>query len=268
MANPLTTIIALFLLSIPSSLSAHEFWLDLQQGQIDPGEKIVGGLRVGEMLNGDPYPYLSHRFRSFTIHNGDRATPVRGNEGDFPALSQVAAEAGLHVISQLSVAFSLTYDDIESFAAYLDYEGSPEILDLHRERGLPESGFAERYIRCVKALVQVGPVSEEHSDVIVGLPLELVARTNPYAADSDSLRVQLLWQGKPLAGRQINVFHDASEVSLSHVVTDRNGIAELPLSSRGHYLLNAVHIEAVDNPPVYWQSHWATLSFRPNRPRN
>ena len=251
---------SLLLLHI-TGLSAHEFWIDLRQGQINTGEKIIGDLKVGQMLKGESYPFLSNRFRSFTVTNGEQVTSVRGNEGDIPALSYLADKPGLHVVTQVSTAFRITYDDLESFSDYLDYEGQLEVLTSHRERGLPVTNFDERYIRHVKALVQVGPVVPLDSDSAVGMPLELVVQSNPYAASSDSLKVLLLWQGQPVAGRQINIFHATDEVRLTHVVTDQEGKAALPFSPVGKYLLNAVHILPDNKPPVFWESHWASLSF-------
>lgn len=253
-------LVALALAGAPAA--AHEFWIAPQDGTIDPGAEIIADLKVGQKLRGEPYPYLSNRFRSFTVTLGDTTTEVAGNEGDIPALSYIAERSGLHVIAQHTIAFRVTYDDWAVFRRYLADEGLDSFADLHRARGLPESGFAERYTRYVKALVQVGPVDPADRDVRIGMPLELVAEANPYVPGVAMLPVILTWQGAPVANRQINIFRDDGAVTRTTATTDATGRALIPLTGDGEYLLNAVVLRAVDDAPVAWASHWATLSFR------
>ena len=239
---------------------AHEFWIEPEAGVIEPGEAIVAGLKVGTMLKGEPYPYLSNRFVRFEVIQAGRAEPVSGTEGDLPALSQPAPGAGLTAIVQQTVAFRVTHDDPALFRQYLVDEGLDGILEHHRARGLPETGFAERYTRYAKALVQVGPVAPGATDRSNGMPFEIVAGANPYAEGQAVLPVTLLWQGAPLAHWQISVFRDNGDVTRTPVRTDAEGRVELPLGS-GRYLLNAVLMEPADDDPVVWSSHWASLSF-------
>lgn len=253
---------AALLMLVVTPVFAHEFWIALENGKINPGDTIIGDLKIGVMLKGETYPYLSNRFKSFNVTNGDLTDKVTGNEGDIPALSYVTKQAGLHVISQQTTAFRVTYEDWGLFRRYLNEEGLEKFADLHQQRGLPANGFSERYTRCVKALVQVGPVISSQGDKQLGLPLELLAETNPYATNTDQLAVKLLWQGTPLDNWQITIFHDTGTVKRTTVMTDDHGQAVIPLSGAGEYLLNAVHLQAVDDTPVVWQSYWGTLSFK------
>ncbi len=99
-------LIALALAGAPAA--AHEFWIAPLDGTVAPGAVIVADLKVGQKLRGEPYPYLSNRFRSFTVTRGDTTTAVAGNEGDIPALSHVADRSGLHVIAPHTLAFRVT----------------------------------------------------------------------------------------------------------------------------------------------------------------
>lgn len=211
-------------------------------GRVDPGTEIVADLKVGTMMRGEPYPYLSNRFKSFTVTVGDSTAEVTGDEGDLPALSHVADRTGLHIIAQHTIAFRVTFDDWAVFQGYLVGEGLESFADLHRARGLPDSGFSERYTRDAKALVQVGPVDPADQDVRIGLPLELVADANPYTPGIDILPVTLTWQGNPVANRQITIFHDDGAVTRTITTTDETGQALIPLSGDGEYLLNAVQL--------------------------
>lgn len=268
------SLIGFFILSsagLTSPSTAHEFWISPQQGQVSVGDEIVGDLKVGIRLKGNSYPYLPNRFQSFKVFSNGSIEDVAGTVGDVPALNTTAKTNGLTVVAHQTIAFRATYNDAALFARYLTEEGLTEFAPIHRARGLPESGFAERYTRCAKLLVQVGPARSVDKDVAVGMPLELVAQNNPYKSGATELKVTLLWQGKPLANRQVTIFHDTNNVTKSKnkpeaarilATTDEAGRATIPLSGPGEYLLNAVQLEPVDDNPVKWQSHWATLGFK------
>ena len=156
----------------------------------------------------------------------------------------------------------MVHKDWALFRTYLAEEGYDHLVERHRERGLPETGFAERYTRYAKALVQVGPIDPDDADRTIGMPLELIARDNPYGHGVDGLEISLLWHGKSLPGRRVNVFHDDGVVRRTSVATDTDGKARVALSGGGAYLLSAVLMRRDERRPVVWASHWASLSFK------
>jgi len=262
----LAAVASLAIAALPATpVSAHEFWIAPESGEISPGESIVADLMVGKMFKGEPYPYLSNRFRAFTVTVGGETSTIAGNDGDIPAVAMKAERSGLYVIALQTVAFRLTYDDWSKFRDYLALEGLDQFADLHRERGLPETGFAERYTRYAKALVQVGPFAASEADVRTGMPFELVAEDNPYSPRVEILRVSLIWRGVPVANHQISIFRNDGVVTRTTAITDAAGRASIPLPGDGEYLLNAVYLEPVDNAPVVWESHWASMSFKLKR---
>ncbi len=122
---------------------------------------------------------------------------------------------------------------------FIKYEGLKGVLERHKERGLPEIGFREDYVRCAKALA-IGGVADGE-DRLVGMPLELLAEENPYVTQKSSLPVRLFE---------------------STVRTDAEGRAQIPLTSFGFYLLNAVHmLEVEQKNGAVWKSYWGSLSF-------
>lgn len=244
-----------------SPAAAHEFWVAPEDYTPAPGAPIVAALKVGQMMKGTDYPYLSNRFQSFTITTRQGTRDAEGIEGDSPALTVIADEPGLHIIAFYATPHQLTFDTLGEFRDYLDYEGLGEIARAHELRGLPDTGIVESYIRCAKALVQVGPIAEADRDRSTGLPFELVAEINPYAAGLEALPVRLTWQGQPVADRQIAIFRDNGEVTRRLVMTDADGRVQIPLGGGGEFLLNAVNIEPVDDGEAVWKSHWASLTF-------
>lgn len=253
--------------------TAHEFWIEPTSPEVEVGETVQADLRVGGMLSGEAYPYLSDRFVLAQLHSPGGIADIEGMEGDLPALTVTPAEPGLHVILYHAVPSYITYEDFETFANYLAYEGLTETVELHKARGLPEAGFTEAYVRNARSLIQVGPVGPADRDRPTGMPLELVALQNPFADGLEEVEVQLLWNGAPVPNRQVSVFRRAAggdapgEVTRSLVATDAGGRATIPIGEGGFYLLNAVQMKPASGPEaVVWESHWATLTFAVDAP--
>ncbi len=239
---------------------AHEYWIAPERFHVEPGERIEARLLVGEMMEGTELPWLSHQIRSFEVSTPQGALEVRGMEGDLPALSYVADVPGLHVIAHETYPLEVTFDTLEDFREYLEYEGLGEIAAEHRRRGLPDTAIVEAYARSAKALVQVGPVRPDEPDRPVGLAFEFVALANPYAG-GDVLPVRLIWQGDPVEGAPISILRKSDEVERHLVKTDADGMAEISIAGGGEFLLNAVHLEPVDGEKHIWESTWASLTF-------
>lgn len=255
--RPLALALPLFLATPPE---AHEYWIAPEEFTPEPGEKVDARLLVGQMMEGAELPWLSHQVSSFAVSSGGDARTIEGQEGDLPAASFVPEDPGLHIITHETHPLTVTFDTFEDFVEYLNYEGLGAVGEQHRTRGLPLTGISEAYSRSAKALVQVGPVRAEDQDRPLGLALELVALDNPYSG-VEVLPVALLWQGRPLAGRQISVFREKGGVERTLVTTDAEGHTEIPLKGGGRFVLNAVHIEPADAGTHPWVSTWGSLSF-------
>ena len=245
---------------IASEAIAHEYWIAPTDFTVQPGERIDARLLVGQMMQGTELPWLSHNFRSFRISTPRGVRDVRGTEGDLPAFSMVAEEPGLHVIAHETLPLLVTFDTLAEFREYLAYEGLGVIEELHRRRGLPETGITEAYVRSAKSLIQVGPAQPGDGDRRMGLPFELVALANPFAG-GDILPVRLLWHGQPQPNALISVFRQNGDVERSVVFTDAAGRADIALSAGARYLLNSVHIEPADDEDHVWESTWASITF-------
>ncbi len=255
--------LALLLLGLTGPAAAHEFWIEPKEFRVEPGSRIVADLKVGQHFRGGAYPYLKSKFVSFKAMDRAGARDIKGDEGDTPALMIPSADKGLKVIWYLATPHRLEFDKWEDFVPYLEQEGLGWVVEAHKRRGLPESGFTEEYTRCAKALVQVGEPSAEDQDLVTGMPLELIAEKNPYIfPDLAELPVRLLWQGKPIGGIQITTFQDNGTVTQRTTRTDPEGRAVIFLQGGGRFLLNAVHVQ--EAPPglnAAWESYWASLTF-------
>jgi len=245
-----------------SSAVAHEFWIEPQMARVPENGTIVADLRVGQNFSGTSFPYLSHRFVRFWFRDGGVDRPVAGNEGDIPAIRIERVAPGVTAIAYHSTADRLVFDTWAEFVEYVEYEGNGWAAAAHRKSGRSEAGISERYIRCAKALVRVGNAPEWPGDPGIGLPLELVALTDPFDVKRGSLRVRLVWMGAPIADVQVAVFSGAPLVSRTLVRTGPDGEAEIPLLPGQRYLLSAVRMAQLPvGDEVDWESHWASLTF-------
>ncbi len=256
---------ALMLLALTAAPSAaHEFWIAPQRGAVGPGETVTADFMVGRMLEGVRLPYLTPNIALNSVDGPGGRARLSGLEGDMPAIVHAPEGEGLHVYAHQTRPLTVAFDDWDAFVRYLAEEGLPEIADAHRARGLPAAGFRERYIRCAKALVQVGAARAEDADRPVGLPLELTLEGNPYAGP-DAVIVRLTRNGAPVAGRRITLFLRNGETRRLLLETDEAGRAVAPLSTPGFYLLNAVDLQPIAPdtaaPDLVWESHWASLTF-------
>jgi uncharacterized GH25 family protein len=247
------------------SASAHEFWISPEAYQVPEGGTITAHIRVGQNFAGSAYSYIDMNIARFDLVQGESVVPVTGRMGDRPALNMAAPGPGLWVaVHQTSDSF-LRYDKREMFVDFVTHKDFAWVLEEHAARGLPETGFRERYSRYAKALLAVGDGAG--ADREVGLLTEIVALANPYTDDlSGGLPVRVLYEGAPRANVQVEVFarDAAGEVTVTTTRTDTDGQAVIAVAPGTEYLVDAVVMrplepEAEDDP--VWESLWAALTF-------
>jgi len=259
------TLSILVLASLPASLVAHEFWIEPESYQVQPGDPLIARLRVGETFAGAEQSYLPRNFERFDLRCDDTLSEVPGRAGDRPALSLEAPESGLCVVIHQTRDYTLTYREWQKFVNFVEHKDFAGVLEDHRSRGLPEDDFQERYSRYAKSLIAVGDGAGSDSEV--GLLTEIVAEANPYTdALQDGLPIRVLYQGEPRADAQVELFAKSpgGDVEVTRHRTDADGRVTLPVRPGYAYLADAVVLRPLvpdtDKGPV-WESLWASLSF-------
>lgn len=240
---------------------AHEFWLEPASYQPKRGETVSISIRIGEKFNGDSFPYVREEFKRFVVVTARGEQPVKGVLGDDPAVTMKFTTPGLTIFAHHSTAEPLTFETWEKFEAYLQLEGLQQIGLLHLKQGKPTTNIKESYTRCAKLLMRVDGAGGQ--DRLIGMPLELVAESDPYGlGEGQPLPVRLFYNGKPLADVQISAVSKVNPDKRHVVRTDATGKASIPLPDRGGWLLNAVHmIEPKSGAAVQWESIWASMTF-------
>ena len=257
---------------LPPAAAAHEFWLAPSSYRAAAGDTVAIAAFVGTGFRGERKPYATTRALRFEL-NGPRTLDLRpaGMNGDLTFARFVAADGG-----GCLVAYESDFVPIELGAAefdrYLALEGLDGPLKARARLGARAGPGRERYARCPKTWISGGETSRLTRPA--GLTLELVPANDPTAAPS--LRVQLLYRGRPLAGALVRSWNRPLNRSVvpadaaardsvgpqGEVRTDRQGFATLAVDRPGEWLVSAVHmVPSADRSAADWQSFWASLTF-------
>jgi nickel transport protein len=126
----------------------------------------------------------------------------------------------------------------------------------------PAAETATHNLKFGKALLHAGG-SSRGFDRVVGHRLELVPRSDPFASGmGGELRVEIQFQGKPLAGATVHLYADAASADTTTHVADRAGVVRVPLSRGGMHVLSVSHDVASRHPDLATRDVYAaTLVF-------
>ncbi|QUJ77646.1 DUF4198 domain-containing protein [Sulfitobacter albidus] len=257
-----------FCAALGTTASAHEFWIEPEEYQVETGEAVVANLRNGELFDGSRQSFFPRNNTRLDFALGDELAPVEGRLGDRPAIQVPAPlQDGLMVLLHEAAPSTLTYRSWEKFLKFVDHKDFADAVATHEARGWAKEDFKETYTRHSKSLVAVG--DGEGADRAFGLATEFVAQDNPYAVDFDGTMDVTLFYGDVVRGdAQVEVYEkDAQgEVSVTVLRTDAGGALAVPVKSGHSYLLDAVVLReaagatsATDGP--LWETLWAALTF-------
>ncbi|MGQ7843045.1 DUF4198 domain-containing protein [Granulosicoccus sp. 3-233] len=266
----------LFFHTLPAM--AHEYWLEPVGQRWSAGEQLQADVRNGEEFVGAPLPFDPAGLSRAGLISDSNRQALTGRLGDYPAFQMSLKEPGLNLLLLETTQRELRYADFEDFETFLNYHGLQGIVARHQARGLPRENIVEHYYRYCKALIDVSDPTGQASDSTDNATptrtapalapqdqrLELIAERNPMQADS--VRLQLWFEGRVQAGRQVEMLYRSSDQSVTRTVADTNdeGHVEFTLSATGDYLFNSVKLVEPADTSAHWESHWASLFFRKN----
>lgn len=248
--------------------SAHEFWIEPLEFQVENDDPITADLRNGQLFSGTAQSFSERNNLRLDVIMGDDVSPISGRLGDRPAIQLPApGRDGLMILAHEAASSSLTYNEWPKFLKFVEHKDFKDAVATHEARGWDKEKFKEVYTRHSKSLVGVGDSSG--ADRALGLATEFVAQDNPYLPDFDGVMdVTLLYDGAPRADAQIEIYtrdsSDAVEVTITR--TDTEGHAAIPVEAGMEYMLDAVVLRpvagattAADGP--VWETLWASMTF-------
>lgn len=256
-------------LALPAA--AHDHWIAPSTFRPAAGERVELRLLVGHPGESEEQvrdPRRSVRFES--LGPDGNVQPVLGLDGKAPAGLLKAKASGVVLVAYQS-NHAFVELDAAKYATYLETEGLEDVR-AERER-LGESALPGRdsYARFDKALLRVtGEGGSAGFDRVLGLPLELVLESDPGAwKDGADLALRLLFDARPLEGRQIKLVR----LDAPHLVvlarTDADGRARLVPPRAGRWAAFAVHQRRATPAQRLegdWEGFWASFSFELGAP--
>ncbi|GGE24251.1 hypothetical protein GCM10011360_10930 [Primorskyibacter flagellatus] len=252
------------LLTLTTMSRAHEFWLEPQNYQADPGARVDVDIRNGQDFKGLTLSWFDPRIQKTTVLNGGRESEYNGLPGDLPAISVDVGDE-LIVLSYASTLSELTYDSWDKVKSFVQHKDIAWFFDAHSARGLPEDGVTEGYWRFSKTLIAGGEGAG--SDADTGMETEFVALTNPYTDNAKRFTARLLYRGAPRPDAQVELWEKRDgEVTRTIHRTDTQGLVTVPVRPGYSYMLDAVVLrepasDAAKEAGVMWESLWANLTF-------
>lgn len=250
-----------FTTAISSSARAHDMWLQPSPFAVTEPDAVKVRMRVGHEDDVKTAEVAPARLLRFDAVGPDGGTPTPIERGDAPS-DPGAAKLTTPGVWTLVYHARPAYIELEAeaFEKYLRHEGLDRIVEARGERGEREAEGRESYGRSCKALVQVG-TSTRGFDRRVGLPIEIVAVSNPFAG-TEPIRFRVDFRGEPLRDARVDLMPVDDLGTSRHARTNREGIVSFPAPGSGRWLVATTHmVRAVEPVKGDWQSFWATLAF-------
>jgi uncharacterized GH25 family protein len=152
----------------------------------------------------------------------------------------------------------------KQFTEYLHEEAIQGTVEDRAKAGISADSAHERYSKHVKAVFQVGSDRTADFATPLGYPAELIPLDNPYLLKpGDTLRFRGLVDGRPVAGQSVLAggrTTSGARIAARELRTDSDGVAALPLTTRGRWYLKFIRMTSLGDQRNY-ESKWATLTF-------
>ena len=176
------------------------------------------------------------------------------------------AEEGTYVIGWQSERLFIQIEP-DIFKKYVSLEGYKDALDLMKKTAQENKPGREFYTRFIKSFVQVGSTPTNDFNRPFGFKIEIIPLKNPCALRlNEDLEVQVLYEGRPLAGRRIMATYDSYSTRPEDYAqvtnTDQDGIARFRITNKGFWLIRTNQMLALEHhSDADWQSFWANFTF-------
>jgi uncharacterized GH25 family protein len=264
-------LLGLLVCSRASLVMAHDFWLQPSEYWISADVLTPMTLQVGHGLFRQRSPIPARRITRFEAI-APKGAPIDLHE--HLRLGQAAEDGDFRFTTPGAYVLVLQTDDGAQthlpsirFNDYLKVEGLTPALEQRMRLHQMDADGSERYSRCAKSIVQVGPPgagTQAQVSKPVGLPLEIVPEANPYGAPrSASLPVRVMYAGRPLAGALVKLTDLKNDASPFEVhLTDHDGRASFVMPTSGSWLLNVIWTKALPHSEeTDFETVFSSLSF-------
>ena len=258
-----TTLLLLLVLAA----SAHDMFLKFDSYFLAPDAQEVVRLLNGE-FNKSENTITRDRMRDVSLLSPAGLThPPEADwsdEGKISSLHFRTGAAGTYVAGTSTKPKELSMKAAD-FNRYLQLEGVLDTFIERRKNKQLRLAATERYSKHVKAVFQVGDARSDAYKTPLGYPVEIIPQQNPYQLKvGGTLAALCVKDGQPLVNQYVLYGMQApgqTRFTTLKTRTDKNGLARIPLTGAGRWYIKFIHMSPVNEPPVNYESRWATLTF-------
>lgn len=265
--------VALLALLQASWTSAHETWL-LPERFTAPA---AGAARF-TMTSGMGFPepgsaITAERITEAQFVQGGTAQALQPGDATAGVLHLTASSEGGTACAWVSLhPRVLQIDSEQSVEHYLEEIGAPESVwsawrDT-REQGVWRESYSKLARSYLAAAVPtVGPASAGEGAcwrAPSAARFDILPLADPTGLQpGDSLELQLLFDGEPLAGQAVGLVREG-EPAQTLLRSDANGRISITPGAAGSHMIYATHLRPVEAEDFAWESDFVTLTFRVN----
>ncbi len=202
----------------------HEAWITTDRSVYEKGEEVHAILRWGHNMRPDGFFRLDE-FRAFVSdEKGNRIalSPVKGSDerGDYYELNFTPITDGIQTIMAIYDNNYVRNEKDEYFEG--DRRTYPDILDA--------KNYPQIYETCVSVGKESGEVAFIHESRVSFVP-------EPWLADTDVLKLKLVYDKFPVKGASVIVVHyDGENYFERFLNTDENGMIFFNVEKSGTYM--------------------------------
>ncbi len=271
--RPLPTalvVTAVAMATIAPALLAHDFWIVPDAFQVAAGARLSLRGQSGSNFPRSASATTPDRVADARVIGSDHDEAIRDLtvSGNSLLIRHRPTGAGQRVIA---VALTERRSRVAptQLKRYIAIEGAPELAERYEREGrYPTDSVTQVTAKFAKTMVEIGKGGPRAFAKRAGHPLELVPLNDPFAlAIGDTLRVQLLYRGTPLAGvhlragRAADTVATASQTSDAVLETSADGIALLVVKAGGLWNIRTLYAAPRAADGATWELYFATLVF-------
>lgn len=254
-----------------ATLSAHDFWIVPTAFAVAAGDAIEIEGRTSTNFPSSLSAVAPERVAEARVigsASDERVSEMSTREKSL-VLRHRPSAPGQRVVA-VALASRAARTTPARLERYIALEGAPELAARYRQDGAyPQAdSLTQTTAKYAKTVVEIGARGPRAFTRLAGHPLELVPVNDPAALrPGDTLRVRVLYRGRPLAGAHLHAgvaardsAHAAAKKDLS-ITTGADGVARVPLAEGGLWNVRTLHGAPVAEGGADWEVLFATLVF-------
>lgn len=209
----------LFLLVVVLLFSSHDMYLKLDTYFLSPNTQSNIHLYNGTFDKSENVIDRNRMLDASFAGNNKRYSIEEGQWSEKDSITTLnfnSGKKGTWVVG-VSTKPRIIEMDAESFNNYLEHDGVKDMLAQRKTNNTLTKDAVEEYSKHVKAIFQVGDSVTKDWKTVFGYPIEFLPLENPYEKHTgDSLKIQLLRNGKPLANQLVYADYRVSKEGHTH----------------------------------------------------